>query len=44
MTTLDLYLISKKELYLSNLWSAYFGDMLENYRALSKKKIRDFQW
>ena len=42
MTTLDWYLISKKELYLSNLWSAYFGDMLENYRALSKKRLGPF--
>ena len=42
MTTLDWYLISKKELYLSNLWSAYFGDMLENYHALSKKRLGPF--
>ena len=42
MTTLDWYLISKKELYLLNLWSAYFGDMLENYRALSKKRLGPF--
>ena len=42
MTTLAWYLISKKELYLSNLWSAYFSDMLENYRALSKKRLGPF--
>ena len=39
MTTLDWYLISKKDLYLSNLWSAYFGDKLENYQKWSKKKM-----
>ena len=43
MATLDWYLVNKKELYLWNLWSSYFGHKLENYRSgQSKNRLGPF--